>query len=83
MSEEIGFVGSKGELYPPKKIKELLHLKPKTRVKYKVSPKGYLIVEIIHSLGDLLRKPSIARISINDTESLSEGMQERGMKDAD
>lgn len=82
-SEQIGFVGSKGELYPPKKIKQLLDLKPKTRVRYRISPKGYLIVEIIPSLEDLMKEPPVASVSVDETEELSERMQARGIEDAD
>ncbi|MHA1847287.1 MAG: hypothetical protein ACTSXU_06555 [Promethearchaeota archaeon] len=80
-SEEFGFVGSKGELYPPKKLRKLLSLEPKTQVKYRSSPKGYLIVEIIHSLDQLLKKPPIAKVTIEETESLSKKMQKSGVKD--
>ena len=42
-----GHVGSKGELYPPKKILEELGLKPGSRVLLKAES-GRLIVEPIH-----------------------------------
>ena len=82
-SEEIGKVGSKGELYPSAKIRKALNLLPNTRVKYRISPKGYLIVEIIHSIEELLHAPKLATVSFDEIEALSEKMQEQGYSDAD
>jgi bifunctional DNA-binding transcriptional regulator/antitoxin component of YhaV-PrlF toxin-antitoxin module len=46
-------VGSKGELFPGKEIREKLGLSPHTRVIYRVED-GRLIVEPVPSLDDLL-----------------------------
>jgi hypothetical protein len=52
-------VGSKGELFPSKEIREKLKLNPHTKVTYKIEA-GRLIVEPIPSLKEVLEeKPSI------------------------
>lgn len=76
--EEFGKVGSKGELYPSSNLRKLLNLRPNTRVKYHISPKGYLIVEPVYSIEDLLKMPPIAEVTVEEIESLSEKMQEKG-----
>lgn len=57
-----GRVGAKGELFPPKKIREKLHLDANTRVVYKVED-GRLIVEPVPSLEEVLREPSVIEIT--------------------
>ena len=56
LTEEYGKVGSKGELYPSVKIRKKLGLKPNNPVKYRISPKGYLIVEIVETAENLLKQ---------------------------
>jgi bifunctional DNA-binding transcriptional regulator/antitoxin component of YhaV-PrlF toxin-antitoxin module len=52
-------VGSKGELFPPKEIREKLKLNAHTKVIYKIEA-GRLIVEPIPSLKEVLEeKPSV------------------------
>ena len=58
-------VGSKGELFPPKKIREKLGLKPHTKVIYRVEG-GRLIVEPIPSIEDVLRESPFIEISLED-----------------
>jgi len=83
ISEEFSKVGSKGEFYIPKKIREALGLSPNSRIRYFISPKGYLIIEKVISIEDLLKKPFIARVSPQDIEKLSETMQKRGEEEFD
>jgi len=61
----IGRVGSKGELFPPKKIREKLGIKPHMKVVYRVE-KGRLIVEPIPSLEDVLREPPEIEITLEE-----------------
>ena len=75
ISEEFGKVGSKGELYPPIKIRKALGLNPNTRIRFFISPKGYLIVEKVISVEELLAKPALAKVSVEEIEKLSEEMQ--------
>jgi len=52
-------VGSKGELFPSKEIREKLKLNPYTKVIYKIEA-GRLIVEPVPSLKEVLEeKPSV------------------------
>lgn len=81
ISDEFGKVGSKGELYPSAKIRKQLHLEPNTKVRYRISPKGFLIVEVVHSIEDLLHASKAATIRFEEIEALSEKMQERGSND--
>ncbi len=60
-----GRVGSKGELFPPKSIREKLGLKPHMRVIYRVKD-GVLIVEPIPTLEDVMRKHPEVVISLED-----------------
>jgi len=83
VSEEFGKVGSKGELYPPRKIREALGLYPNSRIRYTISPKGYLIVERVISVEDLLVSPPLAKVSTEEIEKLSESMQKKGENEFD
>lgn len=60
-----GRVGSKGELFPPKKIREEIGLKPHIEVIYKVED-GRLIVEPIPRLEDILEEPPKIEITLED-----------------
>ncbi|RLG74608.1 MAG: hypothetical protein DRO23_06225 [Thermoprotei archaeon] len=60
-----GRVGSKGELFPPKEVREKLGLKPHMKVIYRVE-NGRLIVEPIPTLEDVLEKPPEVEISLED-----------------
>jgi len=52
-------VGSKGELFPPKEIREKLGLRAHVKVIYKIEG-GRLVVEPVPSLEELLKeKPSV------------------------
>lgn len=55
-------VGSKGELFPPKKIREKLRLDANTRILYKIED-GRLIVEPVPSLEEVLSEPSVVEIT--------------------
>jgi len=55
-------VGSKGELFPPKEVRERLGLRAHVKVIYKVED-GRLVVEPVPSLEEVLREPSSVEIS--------------------
>ncbi len=55
-------VGSKGEIFPPKRIREKLGLHPQTKVIYKVED-GRLVVEPVPSLAELLKESPAVEIS--------------------
>jgi len=56
-------VGTKGELFPPKQIREQAGLKPLSRVIYRAE-RGRLIVERVPSLSELLMKRPTVEISL-------------------
>lgn len=58
-------VGSKGELFPPKEIREKLGLRAHVRVIYKVED-GRLLVEIVPSLEEVLKEPPIVEVTLEE-----------------
>jgi len=58
-------VGSKGELFPPKEIREKLGLRAHAKVIYKVED-GRLVVEPVPSLEEVLREPSSVEITLEE-----------------
>jgi hypothetical protein len=58
-------VGSKGELFPSKEIREKLKLKPQTKVTYKIEA-GRLIVEPIPSLKEVFEEKSSVEITFEE-----------------
>ncbi|MCW4013719.1 MAG: AbrB/MazE/SpoVT family DNA-binding domain-containing protein [Candidatus Bathyarchaeota archaeon] len=58
-------VGSKGELFPPKEIREKLGLKPNTRILYRIS-EGKLVVEPVPDLEELMSREPVAVISVDE-----------------
>ncbi len=58
-------VGSKGEIFPPKEIREKLGLRPHVRVRYKVED-GRLVVEPIPTLHDVLNEPHVLETTLGE-----------------
>jgi len=58
-------VGSKGELFPPKKIRERLGLRPNTAVVYKIE-EGRLLVEPVPSLEDVLKDSPTVEVTLEE-----------------
>jgi AbrB family looped-hinge helix DNA binding protein len=58
-------VGSKGELFPPKEIREKLGLHAHKKVLYKVED-GRLIVEPLPSLEEILKEPPLVKITLEE-----------------
>lgn len=58
-------VGSKGELFPPKEIREKLGLRAHVKVIYKIE-EGRLVVEPIPSLEDVLKAPASVEITVEE-----------------
>lgn len=82
MTEIIGKVGSKGELYPPKKIRKLIGFEPETKVEFMVTPNGELLVKKIESTENILKMDPIAKVKVNEIEKISESMQNEGEKNS-
>ena len=57
-----GRVGSKGELFPPKDLRDKAGLRPSSRVSYTVEDRR-LVVEPIPSLEELMAEPPVVEIS--------------------
>ena len=58
-------VGSKGELFPPKEIREKLGLRAHVKVIYKVE-EGRLVVEPIPNLEDVLKEPPSVEVTLEE-----------------
>ncbi|MEM2994922.1 MAG: AbrB/MazE/SpoVT family DNA-binding domain-containing protein [Candidatus Bathyarchaeia archaeon] len=58
-------VGSKGELFPPKEIREKLGLQAGEKVVYRVED-GRLVVEPVPKLEDVLREPSLVELTLEE-----------------
>ena len=58
-------VGSKGELFPPKDIREKLGLHACTKVIYKIES-GRLIVEVVPSLREVLKRKPVVEITLDE-----------------
>jgi AbrB family looped-hinge helix DNA binding protein len=75
----IGKVGSKGELFPPKEIREKLDLKEGQKVKYTMSY-GRLIVEKILTPEEILLKPSKVMITIDEIKKNRQELSDEAEK---
>jgi len=58
-------VGSKGELFPPKRLRETLGLRPNTRVIYKIE-EGRLVVEPVPRLEQVLREAPTLEVTLEE-----------------
>jgi len=76
---EVGVVGKKYDLYPPKKIRKKLGLKPGQRVLYRVE-KGKLVVEVIPSVKEVEKLPKFAQTSVEEFERFTKGLEEKVFK---
>lgn len=77
---EISKVGSKNELYPPKKIREKIGLKPGVKILFAVENK-ILKVKPIPNILDLLKAKELGKVSLKDLrkyrKSLTKEIEER------
>jgi len=62
-------VGSKGELFPPKEIREKLGLRAHVKVIYKMEA-GRLVVEPVQSLEEVLKETPSIEITLKETHNL-------------
>ncbi|MEM2972211.1 MAG: AbrB/MazE/SpoVT family DNA-binding domain-containing protein [Candidatus Bathyarchaeia archaeon] len=58
-------VGSKGELFPPKEIRERLGLQAGEKVVYRVED-GRLVVEPVPKLEDVFREPPLVELTLEE-----------------
>ena len=71
-----GKVGSKGELFIPKKIREKLGLKPGKKVRYKIEEKR-LIVEPVESIEEILKKEPKITIDLEEFHEFRKELSKR------
>ncbi len=69
-------VGSKGELFPPKEIREKLGLHPHKKVIYRVE-NGKLIVEPIPSLKEVISEPQPVEITLEEFHKFRKELSKR------
>jgi AbrB family looped-hinge helix DNA binding protein len=69
-------IGSKGEIFPPKEIRERLGLRPKTEVTYKVEGTK-LIVEPVPTLEDVLSEPTLVEETLEDVRKFRRELSKR------
>ncbi|MEM2912667.1 MAG: AbrB/MazE/SpoVT family DNA-binding domain-containing protein [Candidatus Bathyarchaeia archaeon] len=69
-------VGSKGELFPPKEIREKIGLKAHKRVIYKIED-GCLVVEPVPDLEELLMEPPLAELNLEEFHSFRKELSKR------
>jgi len=62
-------VGSKGELFPPKEIRERLGLRAHAKVIYKIEG-GRLVVEPVPSLEEVLKETPSVEITLEEFHKL-------------
>ncbi|MCK4848862.1 MAG: hypothetical protein KAT16_07565 [Candidatus Heimdallarchaeota archaeon] len=65
MTTDEGKVGSKGELFPPKRIREALGFKKNQKIKYSVVRDRLIVEKIADPLMLLLRSPKV-KISLKE-----------------
>jgi len=71
-----GRVGSKGELFPPKRLREQAKLEPMARVSYTVEH-GRLIVERVPSLEEVLERKATVEISLVELKRFRRELSKR------
>ncbi len=69
-------VGSKGELFPPKEIRESLGLRARTRVVYTVD-EGRLVVEPVPSLEEVFHEPKPVETTLREFHSFRRELSKR------
>ncbi|MFQ6085723.1 MAG: AbrB/MazE/SpoVT family DNA-binding domain-containing protein [Candidatus Bathyarchaeia archaeon] len=73
-------VGSKGELFPPKEVREKLGLRPRMKVIYRIEA-GRLVVEPIPTVEDVLKEPPVLEIGIGDFHRFRRELSKRAEGD--
>ena len=68
-------IGSKGEIFTPKVIREKLGLKPNQSILMTVH-KDKLIIRKLHSIEDILKTPSKVKISYHAWKQFKEQLSE-------
>jgi AbrB family looped-hinge helix DNA binding protein len=69
-------VGSKGEIFPPKEMREKLGLHPHTKIKYKIED-GRLVVEPIPTLLDVLNEPQEIETTLGELNKFRKDLSKK------
>jgi bifunctional DNA-binding transcriptional regulator/antitoxin component of YhaV-PrlF toxin-antitoxin module len=69
-------VGSKGELFPPKAIREKLGLRACTKVVYSIES-GRLVVEPVPSLKEVLQRKAAVEITLDEFHSFRKELSQK------
>jgi AbrB family looped-hinge helix DNA binding protein len=69
-------VGSKGEIFPPKEIREKLGLLPGTELDLEVKD-SKLIIKPIPTINDMLKRPSKVEISLEQFHKLRRNLSKK------
>jgi bifunctional DNA-binding transcriptional regulator/antitoxin component of YhaV-PrlF toxin-antitoxin module len=69
-------VGSKGELFPPKEIRQKLDLRPHTKVIYRIE-EGRLVVEPVPSLEEVFKEAPSVEITLEDFHKLRKELSQK------
>ncbi len=71
----VGRVGKKGELYIPKKVRDLADLKPGDEILVEVRGKK-LIIKKKPSIADLLMEEAVAKVSVEELREIRDKLSE-------
>lgn len=69
-------VGSKGELFPPKEVREKLGLRAHAKVIYKIE-EGRLVVEPVPSIEQILKETPSVEITLEEFHKLRKELSRR------
>jgi len=69
-------VGSKGELFPPKEIREKLGLRAHARVIYKIE-EGRLVVEPVPRLEEVLKDPPSVEVTLDELHEFRKNLSKK------
>lgn len=69
-------VGSKGELFPPKEIRERLGLHPHAKVIYRVE-EGRLLVEPVPSLEEVLKETPSVEMTLEELHAFRRELSQK------
>ncbi len=64
-------VGKRGEIYTTAELRNILKLKPNSIVLARIIDEGKVVIEVVPTLEELLKKPKKVKLSIEDVERLS------------
>ncbi|MGQ4915472.1 MAG: AbrB/MazE/SpoVT family DNA-binding domain-containing protein [Candidatus Asgardarchaeia archaeon] len=70
------FIGSKGEIYLPKRIRDLLGLKPKDRITIRIK-NGQIIITPIKDFESLLSEEPEVEVSLDEIHKCRQKLSER------